>query len=209
MLYGIGRRNAVRFVETHPLAADPGTVFRYSSGDSTLLAAMVSGPMTATYGNEFPHTELFDPIGMSDVTFERDPSNNLMGGTSVYATPRDMARFGFLYLNDGCWNGTRYLPAGWVTSTSTVSQVIRTGTIAVPEETPAGWQFWVNQAVPEKSLPVPWPDVPTDTYLAWGHWGQFVIIVPSQDVLIVRTGDDRNEHVDMNEFIKLALQVAQ
>jgi CubicO group peptidase (beta-lactamase class C family) len=159
-------------------------------------------------------TELFNKTGMSRVVFQGDPKNNPSGGSYIFATPRDYARFGYLYLNDGCWDGERLLPDGWVKSSSTMSQTFMTGA-ANTETQPNGWMWWTNQVPPNLMPPdggvpmKPWPDVPDDAYSAIGHWGQYVVVVPSLDVVIVRTADDRNQDVDENNFIKLALAVAR
>jgi CubicO group peptidase (beta-lactamase class C family) len=152
-------------------------------------------------------TELFNKTGMNGVIFQGDTKLNPAGGSYVFATPRDFARFGYLYLNDGCWDGERLLPDGWVKSSTTMSQTFASGA-AASENEPNGWMWWLNQ-VPPKVGHKPWPNVPDDAFAAEGHWGQFVIVVPSKDVVIVRTADDRDEGLDLNAFITLSLAVAQ
>ena len=210
MLYGVGHRDAVKFVTSHPLRDAPGTSWEYSSGDTTLLASVISAAMIPPFGQDFAFDLLFNPIGMKSAVMERDPQGGRFGSSYLYATAQDFAKFGFFYLNDGCWAGQRMLPAGWVAaSTQVVAPAFRTKVIH-PETEPNGWQWWLNQAVPEQNInALPWPDVPGDAYAAEGHWGQFVIVVPSQDVVIVRLGDDRNAFVDLNSLISKALVVAR
>jgi CubicO group peptidase (beta-lactamase class C family) len=209
MLYGVGHQDAVRFVTSHPLRDAPGTSWDYSTGDSTLLASVISAAMVPGFGEDFAHQVLFDPIGMKSAVLERDPRGGRFGGSYVYATAQDFARFGYLYLNDGCWNGTRLLPPGWVTSSTTVAPAYRVKVVH-PESEPNGWQWWLNQAVPEQGLnALPWPDSPGDAYAAEGHWGQRIIVIPSQDLVIVRTGDDRNATQQLNDLIPLCLAVAR
>ncbi|HVE84501.1 MAG TPA: serine hydrolase [Myxococcales bacterium] len=209
MLYGVGHQDAVRFVTSHPLRDAPGTSWDYSTGDSTLLASVISAAMVPGFGEDFAHQVLFDPIGMKSAVLERDPRGGRFGGSYVYATAQDFARFGYLYLNDGCWNGTRLLPVGWVASSTTVAPAYRVKVVH-PESEPNGWQWWLNQAVPEQGLnALPWPDSPGDAYAAEGHWGQRIIVIPSQDLVIVRTGDDRNATQQLNDLIPLCLAVAR
>ena len=210
LLYGVGRRDVVKFIASHPLRDAPGTSWDYSSGDSALLWSAITAAMVPQFGEDFAFDLLFSPIGMKSAVMERDPKGNGFGGSYLYATPQDLARFGFFYLNDGCWNGTRLVPEGWVAaSTTVVAPAFRTNPIHVEEE-PAGWQWWLNQRVPEQNInELPWPDVPGDAYAALGHWGQRIIVVPSRDVVIVRVGDDRNAIMDVNSLASRALEVAR
>ncbi|HEY8206961.1 MAG TPA: serine hydrolase [Myxococcaceae bacterium] len=210
MLYGVGHKDAVKFVTSHPLRDAPGTSWDYSTGDSTLLSSVVTAAMVPSFGEDFAFDLLFSPIGMKTAVLERDPRGGSFGGSYLYATPQDLARFGYLYLSDGCWAGARVLPDGWVAaSTATVAPPFRLKVIH-PDNEPTGWQWWLNQAVPEQSIATrPWPDVPGDAYAAEGHWGQRIIVVPSQDVVIVRTGDDRNATMSVNDLASKALAVAR
>ena len=116
-------------------------------------------------------------------------------------------REGYLYLHDGCWNGTRVLPEDWV-KRSTEPSVPFVSSAPEDEDTPNGWMWWLNVAAgPAKEKP--WPAAPGDTYSAIGHWGQYVVVVPSADVVIVRTGDDRDEGITLKKLIPLALEVAK
>src|SRR5205823_3001042 len=119
----------------------------------------------------------------------------------------DMARFGFLYLNDGCWKGQRMLPEGWVAMTVQPSDAFKSGRIAADPTDVAGLHFWLNRAVSEVGVDKPWPDAPDDTFAAEGHWGQRIYIIPSLDLVIARTADDRDTTFHDNDFLKLAMAV--
>lgn len=207
MLYGQGHRDMARFVGLHRRRAEPGQVFNYSTGESALLSAVVGASLRPRFGDEYPWTLLFDPIGMRDTSFERDLAGTYVGGSFVYATPRDFARFGYLYLNDGCWDGKRILPVGWVAYSSQVANTYRYGQVKASQTSVYGHHWWINRAVPEQGKSKPWPDLPDDTFSANGHWGQYVIVVPSRDIVIVRTGDDRDKTFDFNTFARLALAI--
>lgn len=209
MLYGEGRLDAAGFVLAHPLVAQPGTRWNYSTGDSTVLATVVRHALEPMHGPEYAWKLLFDRIGMKSVIQENDAQGNPLGGSMLYATPRDLARFGYLYLNDGCWASQRILPDGWVRSSTTVSQTYL-HSITPPDDGPSGWQWWLNRKVPEQHVDtLPWEGVPEDAYAAIGHWGQFIIVIPSLDLVIVRTGDDREDRTNLSKLITLAMAVAQ
>jgi CubicO group peptidase (beta-lactamase class C family) len=203
MLNGVGHTDQVKHVLSHRKLYEPGTQFNYSTGDAHVVATLAKRALTPKFGPDAFWTQLFEPIGMKNVVFEEDLAGNVLGGSFVYATPRDSAKLGYLMLNDGCWNNQRLLPVGWVQSATTPSATFRanrgdcSGT-KVPdteyqltcEPTPSGYMWWLNRP-PADGVEKPWKDAPDDTYAARGHWGQRVIIIPSQDLIIVRYGDDR------------------
>lgn len=208
MLFGEGRRDLVRFITGHARAAAPGTRYKYSTGDSALLASVVRAAMLPRFGEGYAWDLLFDRIGMRSATQERDVAGNPLGGSHFYATPRDLARFGFLYLNDGCWAGERLLPEGWVRDSTVPSAGFRAGGDHSSEAN--GWQWWLNRPVPHRGIASPpWPSAPEDAYAAKGHWGQYVVVIPSLDLVIVRTGDDRNNGMGVKDLIPLAMAVAR
>ncbi len=201
MLYTAGRSNMPHFVAGFGLRYRPGTRWYYSSGDTNMLSGILRKTMTEDEYQNYPWTKLFEPIGMKKVTFERDRAGHFVGSSYLYAPPRDLAKFGFLYLNDGMWNGKRIQPEGWVNYTRTLAPAY----YGHPEEGEAyGAQFWQNAKT--ASTPAPWPDAPLDTFVAMGHWGQRIYIIPSLDIVAVRVGDDRyKEHeggFSDNEFLK-------
>ena len=103
--------------------------------------------------------------------------------------------------------GQRLLPEGWVAGSTAISATYRAGATS-DDKNPNGWMWWLNQA-PREGFEPPWPDAPLDAYSAIGHWGQYVVVVPSRDVVIVRTGDDRDDGISLNQLISLSLKVAQ
>jgi CubicO group peptidase (beta-lactamase class C family) len=211
MLYGVGRRDMAGFVAGHPFRDEPGATYAYSTGDSTLLSAAVHGHMRRAFPEDWPWGLLFDRIGAPQVTLERDTAGNPVGGSYWYASPRDMARLGYLYLNDGCWAGERLLPEGWVGDATRVSLPYRLAALGTDPDEVYGRQFWVNRAVPEHGrTQLPWPGAPDDAYAARGHWGQSITVVPSLDAVIVRTADDREPGVlSFDRFLALALALVK
>src|SRR6185369_7480460 len=125
--------------------------------------------------------ELFDPIGMTSARPEFDSTGTFIGSALVYATARDWARFGYLYLKDGVWNGKRILPEGWVDFARAKNPASNSDVY--------GAGFWITpQSGSGKPLPALTPNGPRDLYNAQGHEGQLVVIVPSKDLVVVRLG---------------------
>ena len=118
---------------------------------------------------------LFDTLGMTRTIAETDWHGNFVLSSQVWSTARDLARLGMLYLNDGVWNGERIFPAGWVKYVTTPSGPQPDGAFGY------GATFWLMN----KS-----PGVPADTFAGFGNRGQYVVIVPSRKIVIVRRGED-------------------
>lgn len=208
MLFGGGHRDQLKHILTHKLVAEPGKRWNYSTGDAELASALAKRALAKKHGNDAFWKVLFEPIGMKRAVVEEDAQGTPLGGSMVYASPREFAKFGYLFLNDGCWSGQRVLPAGWVASSVTPSDTFEEYA-GESESTPSGYSWWLNKPHPKQMKPKPWADVPDDTYAALGHWGQRIIVVPSEDVVIARTGDDREGSIDVNELTKLCLAVTR
>lgn len=157
--------NWVEFVLNRPMDYSPGTHWVYNTGGSHLLSAIIN-QTTGVSTQAFAETNLFAPLGITDYYWSRDPQGNVNGGSSLQLCPRDMAKFGFLYLHNGTWDGQQILPASWVVASST-SQVI------VDSETEYGYQWWIHPTI--------------DTYAAHGYLNQHIFVVPNQDMVVVFT----------------------
>jgi CubicO group peptidase (beta-lactamase class C family) len=172
-----------------PLEVAPGTRFRYANND-TLLA--VRG-LRAKLGDgeralAFPLTDLFWKVGMTRTVPETDWQGNHILSSQVWTTARDLARMGLLYLNDGVWNGERILPPGWGTYVS------RKGPAQPERGEGYGATFWTF--APDSGLPA-------DGYIAQGNRGQYLAIIPSRRVVIVRRGyDGAGTAFDPDPFIR-------
>lgn len=192
MLYTRGYADMPAFVASHDLAHPPGTHWSYSSGDTNLLMGALRGAVGDEAYAEYPWTALFEPLGMTSARWERDLAGNYVGSSYLYASARDLAKWAFLILNDGVWEGRRLLPEGWVAYMLTMAPAYYT--TAVPpilyDENP-GAQVYLNLGDPERGIPRPWPAAPPDTFGAQGHWGKSIYVFPSLDMIAVRLGDDR------------------
>ncbi|TAD79336.1 MAG: class C beta-lactamase-related serine hydrolase [Sphingomonadales bacterium] len=154
-----------------PLVAAPGSTYRYANND-TLAAVAAIRPTFAAH----PPAELFARLGMKHTIAETDWQGRYILSSQVWTTARDLARFGQLYLNDGKLpDGTHILPEGWVKYVSTPSGPQPVGTFGY------GAGFWLLNSS---------EGVPPDTFAAIGNRGQYVVIVPSRQVVIVRRGED-------------------
>lgn len=165
----------------------PGTQWKYSSGTTNLI----SGYLRNKFGNDeayhsYIYRRLAEPLGMESFIMETDVTGNYVGSTYGWATPRDWAKFGRLYLHDGVWQGKRLLPDYWVNYTRTPAEF---------SKGQYGAHFWLNK---EHCL---FKDAPEDLYFMDGYQGQFVFIIPSLDLIIVRMGSG-DKHFDANAFLK-------
>jgi CubicO group peptidase (beta-lactamase class C family) len=175
-------RDAAAHAATAPLAHTPGTVWYYSSGTTNIVSDVVRRSFEgddAAY-HSFPRQHLFDAIGMHSAVLEPDAAGTFVGSSFMYATARDWARFGLLFLRDGIWNGERLLPAGWTHYSTTPAPAAPLGRY--------GAHWWLNAGEAADRMQRPWPDLPTDIAWASGYQGQFVALVPSHDLVVVRLG---------------------
>jgi len=206
MLYGQGQADMARFVSGHPLRDPPGSTFMYSSGDSNVVSAAAGAALIPSHGEHFPWKVLFEPIGMSSAVWERDGAGTYVGSSTLFATTRDYARFGLLLLRNGCWDGERILPDGWVDWSSQVNSAFETLPIDHRGSTVQGRMFWVNRPVPAIGHDhLPWPHVPEGSFAALGHWRQSVYVIPEAGLVVARNGDDRDGSYSHDEALRLAL----
>lgn len=165
------------FAASQPAAHEPGMYRQYSSGTTNIVCDLLHE--RTGLGPEMASTLLFEPLGMRSAVLEADASGGSVCSSYLWATPRDWARFGQFALDDGVVDGHRLLPEGWMDYSTTVVS-------ADGEPEPYGAQWWVNDA--RDGSPARFPTMPSDAYWASGHDGQYVVVVPSADLVVVRTG---------------------
>jgi CubicO group peptidase (beta-lactamase class C family) len=168
-------RDTGAFAAAKPLEASPGTRWSYSSGTTNILCDVAH--QASGLGPELAHELVFAPLGMTSAVMEPDAGGGLVCSSFLYATARDWARFGLWFLQDGEWAGEPLLPEGWVAWSTAPEQL---GT-----ENPYGAQWWLNEG-PEGELRM--PGVPADAFWASGNEGQQVVVVPSEELVVVRLG---------------------
>ncbi len=175
-----------------PIQYEPGTHWSYSSGTTNLLSKLIRNQYEDHKDYlRLPYDSLFHRIGMSSAVLETDESGHYIASSYCYATPRDWARFGLLFLNYGNWHGDQVVDSSWVDFVRTPS----TGSRGI-----YGGHFWLNQGQNA------YPDVPGDLYSCNGFQGQRVFIIPSYDLVIVRMGLAEEPVFDFNRFLKDILQ---
>ncbi len=169
MLFQTGKDDVAAYAEARSLAREPGTYWNYSSGTSNVVAAIVGravGGSESAMG-DFMHRELFGRLGMDSAQPRFDAAGNFIGSSYVFATARDFARFGLLYLRDGFWNGERVLPEGWVDHARSLS---------IPSFDQYGAHWWLARDG-------------SGIFHASGFHGQYIVVCPTRDLVVVRLGD--------------------
>ncbi len=167
-----------------PLVGKPNASWNYSSGTTNLLSGILRKQFKThqEYLN-FWYSALPDKIGMHSALIETDMAGNFVGSSYGWATTRDWAKFGLLYLHKGNWNGEQLFDESWAKY------------VATPTNTSGGRygaQFWLNAGGY-------FPDVPRDLFYCSGYQGQMVAIFPSHDLVVVRMGI--SEDFDFNLFL--------
>jgi CubicO group peptidase (beta-lactamase class C family) len=179
MLFGGGKDDVASFAANFPLVHEPGSAWSYASGTTNIVARCAARALGSS-GDAFRSwmfRELFEPIGAQSAQPKFDEQGTFIGSSFCYATARDFARFGLLYMRDGVWDGQRILPEGWV-------DYARTPTNTPPAE-PLGYgaHWWLGLCGP-------------GSFSANGYQGQYTVLVPELDVILVRHGNSMDEQGD-------------
>jgi len=171
--------------------------WHYSSATTQLLARLirngVGGPEQTL---AFAWRELFNPLGMRNVTLEFDGSGTLQGSTYMLASARDWAKFGLLYLNDGVAGGKRVLHEDWVDFSA-----------AATLDSDYGAGFWTNRSEHPNAKGRVRLGIPRDAFFASGDLGQRIVIMPSQHLVVVRLGDSVDPTGDIRGLARLVKEV--
>jgi CubicO group peptidase (beta-lactamase class C family) len=180
------------FAETAELGAAPGTRWNYTNGNTMLLARMIRDQAGGDAASvlRFAHRELFDKLGMEHVTLEFDGAGTPIGSSHMWASARDWARFGQLYLDDSVVGGERILPEGWVDYSARLTPGSETYGY--------GAGFWTNRGTTGGAAKRIGLGMPPDSFMARGTQGQYIVIAPSARLVVVRLGmaHDRYEDID-------------
>jgi len=189
MLFTDGAQDMASYAESKPVARPAGNMFVYSSADTIILCDLMTRMLTASENPdtrrkamlEFVQGRLMAPAGLDSLTPEFDPHGTMIGGAMMHMTPRDYARFGELLRNKGRVNGHQLLSARWIEFMTSPSQ-----------RNPAyGGHLWLNRQGPENPLFPGWAS--RRLFGAVGHHGQYILISPSQKLVVVRMGISTQE----------------
>lgn len=195
-------RNHPDVYAQQPAAAAPGSRYQYASGATNLLCRELRSAYSSRLRYWQMPTRLFQRLGMHTAVLETDPAGTFVGSSYCFASARDWAKFGLLYLQDGVMFGQRVLPKGWVRrSTSPAASPASGGRF--------GWQLWLNRD-PDGDGPKQrrWRDLPEDLFHMDGHEGQYVVVSPSHELVIVRLGCTKAGGFPLTRFVGALLAAA-
>jgi CubicO group peptidase (beta-lactamase class C family) len=187
-----------KYAYDQPLEYPAGTHYYYSSGTANIVSYLIRKQFSDdSLYYSFAYSSLFNKIGMPDAIFEVDPTGAFVGSSYLYATARDYARFGLLYLNDGIFNGQRILPEGWVKYSRTP---------ASKSKGEYGALFCLNMIKTMSPSPEDefYSSAPEDMFFCDGHDGQEIFLLPSQNLVVVVLGfsPSSNGGMDFDGLLK-------
>lgn len=200
------------FVASKESTATPGTQFAYSTGSTTLLCAALqdwvrgSAPAAGAKRDiSLAWKALFEPLGMASAELSPDATGTLACGSSGWATPRDSAKLGQFVAQNGrvTPDAEPLLPPGWMTWATTPTKAFESARGS--QQRPAyGAGWWLNRHA-DGSLT--WRDLPPDLFIADGHDGQFMLVFPTRNLVIVRQGFSPGGSVTSTGVIDLARDI--
>jgi CubicO group peptidase (beta-lactamase class C family) len=167
----VSSRDWVQYTLDQPVYFEPGKEFFYSSGNAHVLSAIIqdaSGLDTRDFAQQF----LLDPLGIEQYRWQVDVNGIPKGGWGMSMTPRDMAKFGYLYLNQGMWDGQQIIPADWIKAST--ERQIQVPDPLEPWEIDMGYLWWLHE---------------DGLYAAHGMKGQFIYVIPQSDLVVVITSN--------------------
>jgi CubicO group peptidase (beta-lactamase class C family) len=191
MMFLDGRDDMAGWAEAQPLAAEPGTTFQYSTPTGMILAdigARALAPNGSPVARqramaEFMRARLAVPLGADSLTAEYDAAGTMLGGSMVWANARDWAKFGEFLRHKGSARGSQIVPRGWIEFMTTAS----------PRARDYGAMTWLNRkSGGDRHVLFP-EQGPANAFAAVGHLGQYVIVSPSQQLVVVRLGKTDDE----------------
>ena len=167
----VASRDWVQYVLDQPMYIEPGTAFHFNSGNAHVLSAIIqetSGLNTRDFAQQY----LFDHLGISEIRWQRDIDGIPKRGWGMAMTPRDMAKFGYLYLNQGVWDGQQIIPAEWIAAST--ERYVQVPEPLEPWDLYMGYLWWLHGDGP---------------YAAHGTKGQFIYVIPESDLVVVITAN--------------------
>jgi len=180
MMWGEGKDDVAHYAASKPLIHQPDSFWSYSSGTTNIVARALARNLDA-FGPDFEafmRQRLFEPLGMRSPVPKFDAAGTFIGSSFCFCTARDFARFGLLYLRDGEWDGRRIVPANWVDYAR-----IPTWRQDGVTDDPYGAHWWLGLGG-------------EGSFSANGHEGQFIVVVPELDLIMVRNGRTPTELKD-------------
>ena len=178
------------FARSKPLESPSGTVWEYASGTTNILSGLIKRQFESYQDYlSFPEQRLFDKLGMESAYMETDEAGNYIMSSYLFAKARDWAKLGLLYLHKGNWQGEQLIDESYIN-----------WSLQPSIEPTYGAQIWLNT---NKEL---FPSLPADTYKFSGYEGQYVVVVPSRDLVVVRTGLSKGPPFDIDQVMAKILE---
>lgn len=174
----------IKYILDKPMVHLPGEFMEYSTGTSHILSVILTRA-TGKTAEEFANEYLYGPLGIEDYFWEKGPLNYTVGGTWLSLKPVDMAKLGYLYLNNGIWNGTSIINEDWIRNATNPW-------IEFDHQYNYGYQWWIPKSTD------------LDVYFAWGFAGQRIFVIPDKDLIAVFTSYD--EGVSSNIYLLMLTQ---
>jgi CubicO group peptidase (beta-lactamase class C family) len=171
----------------------PGSFFQYSGGTTNILSKIIRQSVGEEQYHRFPYEALFSKIGMHHTWMEPDASGTFVASSYGYASARDWARLGLLYLNDGLWSGERILPEGWVKYSTTPAPAAK--------KREYGALIWLNLGEEGNPENVQFPGLPHEAIIFSGFEENYVVIIPSKKLVVVRLGVTHNDSFKIEELV--------
>ena len=156
-----------------PMIHEPGTYFEYCNSATYLLSAIIQ-ETTGMSAHAYAQQELFNPLGITETEWKVNDQGINWGFSGLYMYPTDMAKFGYLFLNEGEWEGNQLLSPEWIAASSTSH-------IPATLEEGYGYQWWINE---------------DGYYMALGYRGQFIYVIPELDLVVVMVSDEDRGNFD-------------
>lgn len=185
MLFGPGKSDVAQYAIDQALEHPPGTFWSYSSGTTNITCHLLAEALGLDQAGmeTFMRERLFRPLGMHSPIPKFDPAGTFIGSSFCYCTARDFARFGLLYLRGGVWGGEQILSPEWVDHARSPLSI-------VPEEEPMGYggHWWLDIAGP-------------GSFSANGYQGQYIVLVPQKDLIIVRHGASEEQKDNVRAWL--------
>jgi CubicO group peptidase (beta-lactamase class C family) len=172
-------RDWVKNLLDRPVTEKPGERFNYCSGCAHLLSAILQ-EQTGMPTRKFADKYLFKPLGITELRWEEDAQHIAIGGWGLSLTPRDMARLGYLYLQQGQWDGEQILSPGWIEAATTKH-------LPAGDRLDYGYQWWIHREIP--------------AYMALGRGGQTIFVAPELDLIVVTTANLNGGHDPILDLI--------
>jgi len=182
---------------------EPGQRFSYSTGDPMLLSRVIQAA-TGVTAFEFARQNLLEPLNITNIDWEKDRDGYTSTAWGLHTTVREYAKFGYLFLNKGCWEDRRVVPEEWVEKSTQTDPSVKMWK-------GYGYLWHVNLPIrlSISRSPISTAAIPPDGYMAEGVRGQNIFVLPSKDLVIVRVANQTTELMDLVKFLTMVLSAIE